>query len=278
MKNPSDNLIIDSRPGWTLPEVIVRYLIDVGIKDLRKNRKAFDDLFQQFTLYELNEEYGPDYVNQIYEWFSTTKIPVIQAWSFNSQRIPCISVHLANETEDESKAAMGDLLAKGYDHEIGTAAFTVMVDVGVHTARAGDQVLWMYYIVSYVLFKYKLQFERLGLKLHTFSASDYAKDADKMGASGNNIWTRWIRFRCTTENFWAAEPLKEIKHVHTHQSILNPHSIDIATSLDVDPRDVDRTANKGLVAEQPEPKTPYSRYIDDGDPNGFVDPDGDFNT
>jgi hypothetical protein len=100
-----------------------------------------------------------------------------------------------------------------------------------------------------------------------------------MGASGNNIWTRWIRFRCTTENFWAAEPLRKFEHVHTHQSVGNPHSIDIATSLDVDPRDVDRTANKGLIAEsQAATSTQYERYIDDGDPNGFVDPDGDFNT
>src|SRR5208282_4698545 len=144
---------------------------DAGIKELRKDKKAFYDLFSQFTEYELNDEYGPDYVNQIWEWFSTTKIPVIQAWSFNAQQIPCVSIHLANETEDESKAAMGDLLDRGRDSEIGTAVFTVMVDVGIHTARGGDQVLWMYYIVSYVLFKYKLQFERLGLKLHTYSAS-----------------------------------------------------------------------------------------------------------
>jgi hypothetical protein len=264
--------------SWVLPEVVVRQLIDAGIKALRKDKPAFDHLFAQFTQDELGIEYGPDYIKQIWEWFSTTKIPVIQAWSFNAQKIPCISIHLANETEDESKAAMGDLLAPGRDSEIGTAVFTVMVDVGVHTARAGDQVLWMYYIVSYILFKYKLQFERLGLKLHTFSASDYAKDADKMGASGNNIWTRWVRFRCTTENFWTAEPLREFKHVHTHPSIGNPRSIDIATSLDVDPEDVDRRANKGIVAESQDSQDKYSKFIDDDNPNGFVDPDTDFDT
>ena len=264
--------------AWVLPEVVVRKLLDEGIKALRKDREAFDHLFAQLRQDELLEEYGPDYIKQVWEWFSTTKIPVIQAWSFNTQNIPCISIHLANETEDESKAAIGDLLNKGHDSEIGTAVFTVMVDVGVHTARAGDQVLWMYYIVSYILFKYKLHFERLGLKLQTYSASDYTKDADKMGASGNNIWTRWIRFRCTTENFWAAEPLREFKHLHTHQHIGGPHSIDIATSLDVDPCDVDRTANKGLLAESPDSKTPYHKYIEDGNPNGFVDPDDDFNT
>jgi len=275
--NPNQN-VFDKTPSWVLPEVVVRKLIDSGIKELRKDEKAFFDLFSQFTQHELGEEYGPDYVQQIWKWFSETKIPVIQAWSFNSQKIPCVSIHLANETEDESKAAMGDLLGTGRNSEVGTAVFTVMVDVGIHMARGGDQVLWVYYIVSYIMFKYKLNFERLGLKLHTFSASDYAKDADKMGASGNNIWTRWIRFRCTTENFWAAQPLRLFEHVNTEQTIGGPRSIDIATSLDVDPEWVDRRANKGLTAQPPGQDGGYSRYIDDGDPNGFVDPDEDFDT
>lgn len=275
--NPNQN-VFDKKPSWVLPEVVVRQLLDMGIKELRKDEKAFFDLFSQFTQHELNDEYGPDYVKQIWEWFSTTKIPVIQAWSFNAQKIPCVSVHLANETEDESKAAMGDLIGTGHNSEIGTAAFTVMVDVGIHMSKGGDQVLWVYYIVSYILFKYKLNFERLGLKLHTFSASDYAKDADKMGASGNNIWTRWVRFRCTTENFWAAQPLRLFEHLNTDQTIGGPHSVDIATSLDVNPRSVDRTANKGLAAEQVTNQSRYDKFIDDADPDGLIDPDGDFNT
>lgn len=275
--NPNQNAF-DKKPSWVLPEVVVRQLLDLGIKELRKDEKAFFDLFAQFTEYELAEDYGPDYVKQIWEWFSTTKIPVIQAWSFNAQKIPCISVHLANETEDETKAAMGDILGTGANSETGTAAFTVMVDVGIHMARGGDQVLWVYYIVSYLLFKYKLNFERMGLKLHTFSASDYAKDADKMGASGNNIWTRWVRFRCTTQNFWAGQPLRKFEHVNTHASILNPVSVDIATSLDVDPKWVDRTANKGIQGESAATVSgTYSKYMDDGNPNGFFDPDEDFN-
>jgi len=234
--------------GFIFPEVVVRRLIDLGIKELRANKPAFDDLFAQFDNPELNSDFGPNYREQIWEWFSTTKLPVVQAWSFNAQKIPCISIHLANETEDESKAAIGDTFGTGENSEVGTAVFTVMVDVGIHVARGGDHVLWLYYIVSYILFKYKPLAERWGLKLQTYSASDYSKDADK---AANNVWTRWVRFRCTTENFWAAEPLREIEHIHTDPSINNPRSEDIATSLDVEPCDVDRTANKGIITETP---------------------------
>lgn len=230
---------------FIMPEVVVRKVLDFGIKELRKDRVAFDDLFAEFTKHELNPDFGPQYVGQIWEWFTTTKIPVIQAWSFNAQQIPCISIHLANETEDESKAAMDDLAGVGANNEIGTGVFTVMVDVGIHTNRGGDHVLWLYYICAYILFKHKLMAERLGLRLHTFSATDYSKDAEK---AANNVWTRWVRFRCTTQNFWAADPLGVVEHVNTdttaHDS--NPPSTDIAASHDVDLCRVDRTRNRGI--------------------------------
>jgi len=251
---------------FVMPEVVVRKLIDFGIKELRANKPAFDDLFLQFADPELNSDFGPAYRDQIWEWFSTTKIPVVQAWSFNAQKIPCISIHLANETEDESKAALNDLAEVGPDSEIGTGVFTVMVDVGIHVTRGGDHVIWLYYIVSYILFKYKLLAHKWGLKLQTYSASDYSKDADK---SNNNIWTRWVRFRCTTQNFWHADPLKEICEVNVDPSIQGPVSCDIATSLDVDPRTVDRRANKGIIADHVEEGECglYDPYLEPDDEN-----------
>ena len=230
--------------SFVMPEIVVRKIIDIGIKKLRQNKPAFDDIFCQLTQDELNAEYGAAYRDKIWEWFSTTKIPVIQAWSFNAQRIPCISVHLANETEDEAKAAVGDYMGDFTgEGETQTGVFTVMVDIGIHANKGGDHVLWMYYIVNYILFKHKLMAHRLGLKLHTFSASDYSKDNLKMA---ENIWTRWIRFRCTTENFWEGDKFSEIDEVNTEAAIgLEPAS-DVDASLDVDIAEVDTTANEGL--------------------------------
>lgn len=236
---------------FVMPEIVVRKIIDSGIKALRKNKPAFDDLFSNFLKDELGEEYGPDYREKIWDWFTTTKIPVVQAWSFNAQRIPCISIHLANETEDESKAAMDDYAGQfSSSEETGTGVFTVMVDIGIHANKGGDHVLWLYYIVSYILFKYKPAAFRLGLRLGTFSASDYRKEATK---EMDNVWTRWVRFRCTTQNFWGADPSREIDGVNVDPAIQLPAACpwDIATSLDVDICDVDPTANKGIKADSP---------------------------
>lgn len=250
--------------SFTMPEIVVRNVINNGIKDLRMNKPAFEDIFDQFLQDDIGVDYGINYREQIWEWFTITKIPVVQAWSFDAQRIPCISIHLANETEDESKAAMDDYAGTfNNESETGTGVFTVMVDIGIHTAKSGDHVLWLYYIVAYILFKYKPALFKLGLKLSTFSASDYSKDADKMS---NNIWTRWVRFRCTTQNFWSADPLKEIKEVNTETTILGPVSCDIATSLDVDPRSVDRRANKGIIPSNlSDDNDIYDPFIPDDD-------------
>lgn len=235
--------------AFVMPEIVVQKVLEYGIKRLRANKAEFYDLFSQFTQDELAADYGDKYLDEVWKWFSTTKIPVVKAWSFNAQVIPCISVHLANETEDEAKAGMFDL-AGVFDEngETGTGVMTAMVDIGVHANKAGDHVLWIYYIVAYILFKHKLMAHRLGLKLHTFSASDYNKDNNKMT---ENIWTRWVRFRCTTQNFWDAERFGEpFDEINTDPAVGLPPATDIATSLDVDINDIDITANDGIIASR----------------------------
>jgi len=236
--------------SFIMPEIVLQKVIAYGIKELRGNRDAFDDLFNQFTQDELAQDYGQTYLDQVWNWFSTTKIPVVKAWSFNSQQIPSISVHLANETEDESKSAFSDLgIVVDDQDEIGTGVFTAMVDIGIHANKAGDHVLWLYYIVSYILFRHKLMAERLGVKLHTYSASDYNKESNKMT---ENIWTRWIRFRCTTQNFWNTSRGDEalIDSVNLDPAVNLPEASSLAVSNDVEVNEVDTTANQGLMASR----------------------------
>jgi len=231
-----------------MPEIVVQKVLEYGIKRLRSNKAEFYDLFAQFTQDELAADYGDKYLDEVWKWFSTSKIPVVKAWSFNAQVIPCISVHLANETEDEGKAGIGDYAGTFDDQgETGTGVMTAMVDIGVHANKAGDHVLWIYYIVAYILFKHKLMAHRLGLKLHTFSASDYNKDNSKMT---ENIWTRWVRFRCTTENFWDAERFQDVENVNLDPAVGLEPAHDIAATPDVDINTVDTTANSGLVASR----------------------------
>lgn len=197
--------------AWVMPEIAVQRLIQYGIYELRQNKSAFDEIFAYPGTHPLvADAYGQEYVDKIWTWFSTERIRVVQSWILSPQTIPCFSIHLSNENEDESKAAMSDYFGDGESSEIGINSMNVLVDIGIHGSKAADQVLWMYYILSYILFKYKNISRSLGIEIQTFSASDWQKESAKMP---ENIWTRWIRMRCTVFNTWSADPLVLIEDV-----------------------------------------------------------------
>jgi hypothetical protein len=189
-----------------MPQIALQKVIQVGIRDLKDNPDQLDDIFNYMTEEDIENDYGDQYIDKVKQWFLTTKVPVLHAWSFNADRIPCISIHLANEAEDENKAGIGDYFGDGSDGEIGISVFSVQLDIGIHASKDADKVLWLYYIISYILFKHKRYAEKLGLQLQTFSASDWDKRPEYMT---ENIWTRWIRFKCVTQNSWDSEPFTE---------------------------------------------------------------------
>lgn len=193
---------------WIMPQIALQRVIQHGIRQLKDNPAALEEIFNYMHEGDISEDYGADYVDEVKRWFMTTKIPVLHAWTFNTDRIPCVTIHLASEQEDETKASLNDYWGEEDGNQLGTTPFTVQLDIGIHASKTSDQVLWMYYIVSYILFKNKVYAEKLGLSLQTFSASDWEKRPEYMT---ENIWTRWIRFRCTTQNFWESAKGQEYK-------------------------------------------------------------------
>lgn len=189
--------------SFIMTEVAVSRLIQYGINGLRNDEKAFRDIFCYLSSNPLMaNEYGKDYVDNLWTWFTTEKVRVVQSWSLNYQTIPCYSVHLASEVEDESKAAVGDFYGDTDEGELMVAVKTVTLDIGCHASKSADQVLWMYYILQYALFKNKRLAELLGLELQTQSASDWAKESGKIP---ENVYTRWVRMRATALDTWLGD-------------------------------------------------------------------------
>ena len=194
-----------------MPQIAVQKVIQSGLREIKSNPDLLDEVFSYMLEDDLLEDYGPSYVNKIKTWFLSTKIPVLHAWTFNMDRIPCISIHLADESEDENKAAIGDYMGAGEEGPIGTTPLVTKLDIGIHASKNSDEVLWLYYIITYVMFKNKLVAERLGLRLQTFTASDWDKRQEYMV---ENIWTRWMRFRCITQNYWGSDKYYEVDDVN----------------------------------------------------------------
>ena len=199
---------------WIMPQIALQKILQSGLRDLKDNPDIFSDIFSYMKEPDINDDYGDNQIDKIKAWFLGTKIPVLHAWTFNADRIPCISIHLANESEDESKAAVGDFYGSDENGDIGTTVLVTQLDVGIHASKNSDEVLWLYYIITYILFRNKLYAESLGLRLQTFTASDWER---KEAYSMENVWTRWLRFRCLTENFWqTVDPLVEIDDLVTN--------------------------------------------------------------
>lgn len=194
-----------------MPQIGLHRLILEGMNILRQNPDVLDDIFQYYTCAPMDKDYGQKYIDQIKQWFITTKIPVVQAWSMNLAKVPQISVQLAQESEAEDKASIGDFYSDGDDSTVGVSAFNVMLDVMIFGTKNSDEVLWLYYIVNYILFKRKRQAEALGLQLNTFTASDYARDIPKLP---ENVWVRTIRYRALVQNFWNADAYIDINDIN----------------------------------------------------------------
>jgi hypothetical protein len=188
--------------SFVLTEIAVQRLITYGINKLRKDEKAFRDIFAYMTCNPLmSQQYGIDFVDKMWMWFSNSKIPALSAWSLTPQIVPCYSVTLASDTEDESKAAINDFYGDGEDGEIHVSPNTTTVDIGCHASRNPEEVLWLYYILQYIILKNKNIAEYLGLQLQTQSASDWARE----NKTPENIYTRWVRFRVTIYNTWLGD-------------------------------------------------------------------------
>lgn len=188
--------------SFIMPEVVVQRILQVGIKKLRDNPDAFNEIFSVYRDPEMDGDYGQAYVDKVRAWFTTTKIPVVQGYSINRDRIPCFSVTLGSESEDEQKAAIGDHFGDETDNTVGVSVMSTMVDVGIHADKSSEQVLWLYYIMSYIFFKEKRIAERLGVQLHSWSATDYSREPNK---DAELIYSRWVRFKCTVQNAWSDE-------------------------------------------------------------------------
>jgi hypothetical protein len=189
--------------SFVMPEVAVTRLIQYGINALRNDEKAFKEIFCYLSHNPLMaKEYGEEFSSRLWEWFNTDKIRVVQSWSLSMQTVPCYSVHLASEVEDESKASIGDFYGDVDEGELMVSPKTVMLDIGCHGSKSADQVLWLYYILQYILLKHKRVAEYLGLELHTQSASDWAKETGKLP---EQIYTRWVRLRTTVLDTWLGD-------------------------------------------------------------------------
>lgn len=215
--------------GRVMSEIAMQRIIQYGINYLRANRPIFNDIFAYLVDHPLmSVNYGQSYVDNIWTWFSTEKIPVVQSFLLTPERIPCISVHLSGESEDESKASISDFYGDEEDSEVSIKAMSTSLDIGLYGSKVADEVLWLYYILDDILFRHKALIQSMGIEIQTFSASDYNRDSSK---NPENIFTRFVKMRLTVFDTWNSEiftgPYEvELEHLGVESTDPNKPEVD----------------------------------------------------
>ena len=191
---------------FIMPELVLQRVIKAGLEVLKQNPEKFDEIFENYSRIYFNSTYGQSFVDDIKSWFLDNKIPVVQSWSMNVEKIPGYSVHLGPEAEDTNLSAINDFYGNGETQETSVGVFDVTLRIGMHASREGDYLLWMYYVLKYILFNNKRLLESLGIEIHTFSASDWVKDEEH---AANNIYSRYLTFTCKIQDSWNSQALED---------------------------------------------------------------------
>jgi hypothetical protein len=90
----------------------------------------------------------------------------------------------------------------------GTMVFDETATIAIHGHADRNEGLWLYYIVLYILLKYRPVLEQtFGLMLSTPSASDFSKDDS---ALGTNSWRRFISITSKSAISWEAARQKDV--------------------------------------------------------------------
>lgn len=195
-----------------MAQVALHRVIQDGVKIVKQNPDVLDDIFYYYLLPDMAASYGQPYIDNIKKWFTETKIPVVQAWSLNPETAPQIGIKLATEQEDIQNSAIGDYFGEdGEQGDFGVNVMNVQLDVILQTSKNGDECLWLYYIVSYILLKRKRTAERLGLEMYTWSATDYSRNQAKLA---DNIWERYLRVTTKVQNNWLDREYLDIDTVN----------------------------------------------------------------
>ena len=96
--------------------------------------------------------------------------------------------------------------------KLGQAQFRELIDIGLHGHADQHTVMWLYYIVSWLLFRFKTILEKRCFDVHTFSASDFDRDSKYLG---EHVYSRWLRLSGKTSISWREPPYTNITRIDT---------------------------------------------------------------
>ena len=144
------------------------------------------------------------------EFFRENQIAIIQSFSDVQTNLPCISIQLASDGEDQGLALTDDFggIDGTFDSDVpardrigrdeNTIHANTVINVGIHTK---EQLLtkYLYHITKYFILSAKEDLIRQNFIIATFRGSDFTRDA---AWQGDHVYTRFLNISGKTEDSW----------------------------------------------------------------------------
>ena len=139
------------------------------------------------------------------EFFRRNQVAIVQSFSDVQAHLPCISIQLANDGEDQGLALTDDFGGiesfdsnGGIGRDENTIHANTTINVGIHTK---EQLLtkYIYHIAKYFVLSAKEDLIRQNFIIATFKGSDFTRDASWQG---DHVYTRFLNISGKTEDSW----------------------------------------------------------------------------
>jgi hypothetical protein len=95
--------------SFKMPDLIVESIIRDGFKNARRDESVIDDVFADLTLAYASKKYGEAEIEKIKAMVREKEVSIIHSFNLSAVNMPCISIQLADDREDE-KSFMGNYL------------------------------------------------------------------------------------------------------------------------------------------------------------------------
>lgn len=94
--------------SFKMPDLIVESILRDGFNNARRDNSVLYDLFEDLTLAYNSKKYGEAEINKIKKIINDQEISIVHAFNLVNSNLPCISIQLADDRENENEAHMGN--------------------------------------------------------------------------------------------------------------------------------------------------------------------------
>lgn len=105
--------------SFKLPDLIIESIVRDGLNNARRDETVIDDVFGDLNVSYSSKKYGAAEIEKIKEIIRKKEVSLVHAFNLVNANLPCISIMMADDVEDEKAAQLG-----GYVYNVAKAFTT----------------------------------------------------------------------------------------------------------------------------------------------------------